>query len=237
MATNVKTQIDEGRVKEAETRQVGEFDRILVLVPNMENELVIRQGERESLVIDGCCPDLLARIKTEVRDGELRIRIAGSWTDLLKDALSTSLTREHIRYTLTVRQLTSLDVDGIMYIKAERLDTERLGLRVRGLGQVDFDSLSAQRLQVDVTGACQVNLRGNVVEQRVIVSGMAGYHAGDLESRKAFIRLNGPGQATVWATDDLEVTISGLGSVAYYGAPRLRQNVMPMGRVVSLGKG
>ena len=235
MATNVKTQMDAGWVDEVEIRQVSGFERVLVVVPNMENELTIRQGDSESLVIQACTC-LLPRIKTEVRDGELRIRIAGSWTELLKDALTTSLTRERIRYTLTVKQLTALEVDGIVHIEAERLETQRLALRVRGLGQVDIHSLAAQSLNVDVIGACQVNLGGSVVEQQVTISAMGAYHAAGLESHKASVRLNGPSQATVWATDDLEVTISGPGSVAYYGTPRLRQNVMPMGRVVSLGQ-
>ena len=236
MHINLKTHMDEGQTEGVDIRQVAGFEQVSLRAPNMESELEIRQGDCDALVIEACCPALLSRIKSQVRDGELRIWIAGSWTELLKDALTTSLTRERIRYTLTVRQLTALEFNGIVFVKAEHISTERLALVVRGMGQVSLDSLSAQLLQVDVTGACQVNLKGSVLEQRVTISAMGAYQALELESRQASIRLNGPSRATVWATDVLDVTISGPGSVDYYGSPRVRKSVMPMGRVVCLGQ-
>ncbi|HUW14019.1 MAG TPA: DUF2807 domain-containing protein, partial [Anaerolineae bacterium] len=59
-----------------ECRVVRDFDRVALRVDNTVCEVVIRQGERESLIVSGR-PDTLSRLKTEVRDGELSITLGG----------------------------------------------------------------------------------------------------------------------------------------------------------------
>ena len=77
---------------------------------------------------------------------------------------------------------------------------------------------------------------GKVEEQSIFLSPMGFYYAPKLESKKAVVRLNGPGQSTIWVVDDLDATISGPGRLEYYVAPRVRQNTMPFGGLVSLGR-
>jgi hypothetical protein len=45
------------------------------------------------------------------------------------------------------------------------------------------------------------------------------------------VELKGSGQATVWATENLDVTVRGLGSVEYYGTPQVRKHASPMANV------
>jgi len=73
---------------------------------------------------------------------------------------------------------------------------------------------------------------GRVGEQHVSLNGMSKYDARGLESHKATVTLKGPGgHAVVRAEDELAVTIGGLGSVEYYGHPRVTKKVSPMGVV------
>jgi len=66
------------------------------------------------------------------------------------------------------------------------------------------------------------------------MSGAGSYSAPKLESRRASVDLRGAGHATVWAVEDLDVTIRGLGSVEYYGSPTVKKNVSGLGSVTSL---
>jgi hypothetical protein len=43
------------------------------------------------------------------------------------------------------------------------------------------------------------------------------------------------GKAIVWAVDELDISLSGVGSVEYYGKPRVKQNVSGIGHVKSKG--
>jgi hypothetical protein len=234
MNSQTTSQFNNLRPDLAEIREVHGFERVSLKVQNIENDLVITQGQHEALLIAGD-PDLLSRVNTHVSDGELMISITGSWSDFIKEALTTSLTRRRIKFILTVKQLTALDIDGITRLEAAALETDCLRLCFRGPGQANFASLQARALEVDLSGPCKIEVTGKVVEQKVAISAFGYYYAPKLESKKAVARLNGPGQATLWVSDNLDASISGPGRIEYYGAPRVRRSGFPFGGPVSLG--
>jgi len=214
-----------------ESREVSNFDRVFL---RDYGELVITQGEQESLTIEAH-PDILPKIKTEAKDGKLIIKISGSWLDKLGDALSTGLTRLRIKYNLTVKKLTSLEIAGAVSIKASNIETDRLALKLSGAGQVNIEALSAEVLEVDMPGACAIKVSGKVEEQSIAMSGAGSYKAPKLESKRASVDLRGAGQATVWAVGELDVAIRGIGSVEYYGRPTIKKSISGIGTVTSLG--
>ncbi len=214
-----------------ETREVSGFDRVAL---REFGELVITQGEEESLTIEAR-QDILSRLETEVKDGKLVIGSRGSWLDKLGDALATGFTRKRIRYSLTVRQLTGLEVSGAAAVRVAKIETDRLALKLSGAGDVNIESLDAQRLEVDLPGAGKISVAGRVAEQTVTLSGAGSYDAPKLESQKAKATLTGLGSATVWAVEELDATIRGLGSVSYYGTPKVRKEITGAGGVKSLG--
>jgi hypothetical protein len=65
--------------------------------------------------------------------------------------------------------------------------------------------------------------------------GIGFYYASKLTSKKAVVGLNGPAQATLCVSDELDATITGPGRVEYYSAPRVRQNGFPFSSLVHLG--
>jgi hypothetical protein len=216
--------------------EVGSFDRIALQVSNVENEVVIEQGQQESLTIEAC-PDVFAKIKAEVRNGELVIQLSGSWSDKISAALATSLTRPRIKYVVTVKNLTGLDITGLAHVRLDHIETDRLQVKFGGLGSLNMAGLNARRLDVDVTmpSPCQVKVSGRVGEQYVSLNGMGEYSARRLESRKAVVALKGPGgHAVVRVEDELNVTIGGPGRVDYYGQPRVTKMVSPLGVVTHL---
>jgi len=213
--------------------EVGNFEQIALQVSNVENEVVIKQGQLESLTIEAR-PDVLARIKTEVRNGQLNIQMGGSWADKISAALATSFTRQRIKYVVTVKNLTGLDIFGLVQARVDNVATERLQVKFGGVGNLQIAGLKAQRLDVMVTmpSPCQVEVSGRVGEQHVSLKGMGEYEARGLESRQTTVVLQGPGgHAVVRAEDELAVTISGPGSVEYYGQPKVTKKVSPLGVV------
>jgi hypothetical protein len=215
-----------------DTRRVSNFDRV-VLRAQHENELNITQGEHEALTIQGP-PDVVPRIETEVRQGTLVITMGGGWLEKLGDALTTSLTRPHIRYELTVKNLASLEVCAMASVHADSLKAEHLALRFAGMGELRIGAVDARLLEVDLPGAARIELAGYAAEQRVTVAGPAHYDAPRLESHKARVTVKGIGAATVWAAGELDVSIRGPGRVSYRGAPRVKQSIAPLGSLSCL---
>jgi hypothetical protein len=216
-----------------DTRRVSDFDRV-VLRAQHENELIITQGEHEALTIQGP-PDVVPRIETEVRQGTLVITMGGGWLEKLGDALTTSLTRPHIRYELTVKNLASLEVCAMASVHVDRLKAEHLALRFAGMGEMRIGAVDTRLLEVDLPGAARIELAGYAAEQRATVAGPAHYDAPSLESHTARVTVRGIGAATVWASGELDVSIRGPGRVSYRGTPRVKHSIAPMGSLSCLG--
>jgi hypothetical protein len=188
-------------------------------------DLHIRQGGGEALRLEGE-DNLLPYLRTEVQGGILNV-----WTDGNVDLSPTA----PIDLYLTVAGLESVEVTGVGDVDAPDLTTDRLDVRLTGVGDLDFPGLEAEELEVTLAGVGDMNVSGNVVEQRIAISGAADYNARELRSTRAEVRITGSGSATVWATDRLVVSITGTGSVYYAGDPALVSSVTGSGRIVHLG--
>lgn len=217
--------------------EVGSFHQIRLQVNNVENEIEIRQGQDESLTIEASA-DLISRIKTATLNGKLSIQMGGTWSEKISAALATSLGRRRVRYVLTVRNLTDLDILGLAHTRMINLETERLRVKFGGVGSLQIAGLDARRLDVTVAmpSPVTVEVSGRADEQHVSLNGMSRYDAHGLESRKTAVALRGPGEhAIVRADDELAITMSGPGRVEYYGHPRVTKRVSPMGVVTHRG--
>lgn len=214
--------------------EVGAFDRIVLQAINIENELLVKQGQRESLTIEAR-PEIFDKIKTETHSGRLTIHTGSTWCEKIIAALSTSLTRPHVKYVVTTPRLTDLDIACLADVRVEKVETERLHVKFGGPGHLAIAGLSAGQLEVDVAmpSPCQIEVSGQVSEQRVSLNGLSDYSARDLGSEKTTVVLSGPGShAVVQAGAELDVTIRGPGRVEYYGHPRITKKVSPMGVVM-----
>ncbi len=214
-----------------ETREVSNFHRV-----HMQDlgELEIDQGTEESLTVEAD-EETLKAIFTEVADGTLTLRVGRDWLERLRVGLQTSLTRPHIRYQLTVKNLSELVVAGLGRADVGDLATDKLAVHLSGGGDLFFEALSADWLTVKLAGGGRIQTAGKVKEQEVTLSGAGQYAGGKLESQQARVTMSGAGSATVWAVQDLDVTISGMGSVAYIGDPTVRKAISGLGSVKRLG--
>ena len=213
-----------------QSRELRDFDRVVL---RDYGDLAITQGEKESLTIEAE-RELLKRIRTEVRGGRLDIRIGASWLDKVGHALS-SLAGKTLKYTLCVKRLTRLSILGAARVSGSGIQADRLELELGGAGKIKIKSLAVEQLEVDLRGAGRIELTGQVKEQTVTLGGAGTYRARRLESKRATIDLRGAGQATVWAVEELDAAIHGLGTVEYYGSPRVRKNVSGLGKIGRVG--
>jgi hypothetical protein len=104
-----------GGTRARETRDVPPFERIDLRDRTNWIDLIAEPGEREGLVVEGP-PDTLARVHARVEDGVLRITLAASLRDLLRDSVTTSLTRRHLVYRVRARRLLEVRVAGLVRV-------------------------------------------------------------------------------------------------------------------------
>ena len=213
----------EGRESLAsETREVEGFDGVVL---SGIGDLTVTQGEKESLTVEAD-RQLLPEIATEVRGSMLHISFEEAWPTFLRVGLA-----KPIRYSLTMKDVSSLQLKGAGNIKASDIQTERLDLMVSGAGSITVDSLDADMLAVTLSGAGGCRVKGEATEQTVSVTGAGGYEGGVLETGRTDVSVTGLGGAIIWATEKLDVTLNGVGGVAYYGGPEVTQRVTGLGKV------
>lgn len=216
------------------TPEVRDFDRIVIRIHNHICKLDLSQSEAESLQVRGPAK-LLDRLTAEVRDRQLNIELGGSLSEWIGDALTTSLTRKSLDVTLSVRELTELDLGGFVQGAVSGLRLENFGLSFAGLGTLNMVGLDAKNLKATLKGSPFVELQGAVDQQQITISGMGQYRAGGLKSQKTSIHLSGSGFATIWAVHELDIVVQGMGSVEYYGQPNLRRRSTGMASLKALG--
>ena len=214
-----------------EKREVSDFNQI-----NLRGygELFITQGEQESLTIQAD-EDVLPTIKTSVDDGELRIDIITDWVEKISSFFTRGIYGQRIRFDLTVKELTNLEIIGAARVKVKGLQSEEFAVKLGGAADITIDSLKTKRLKAELPGAGMLKIAGKTTDQSVIVSGAGTYEAPHLESQSADIQLTGLGKATVWAVEELDATLIGLGSIEYYGDPKVTKSIQGLGSVTGLG--
>lgn len=202
---------------------VSGFNRIRI---ETFGEIIIEQGDQESLTIEAP-RDYLRYITTEVSDNTLVISTRRGF-------MGGPVRR--VIYTIAVKDLEEITLSGAGAVKAFSLDADNLTITLTGAGSIEIDSLTAKNLEINLTSAGAIVVAGEAEKQEINISGVGSYEGGDLRTDETSVLLSGAGSAVVWAEDYLDVDVSGVGSVSYYGSnPVVRQNVSGLGSVNSRG--
>ena len=213
---------------EKETRVIQSFDKIRF---KDFGNLILTQGDHESLTIEADA-ELMAELISEVRDDTLVLGVDDDWFNRIGKVFSSILSHKghKVNYYLTFVNLHKINISGQCHLSCPSLETDHFKLNISGMGNLDFDHLNCDALEVNISGRGEFNAAGRADNQHVRISGSSDYDAADLVSKSVRVAISGQGNAKVWAEDDLDITISGLGQVNYRGRPKLRQVISGMGK-------
>ena len=131
--------------------------------------------------------------------------------------------------------LSALSVSGAGDVKMDGLAASRLKVAMSGAGRIDCSGLSLESLSLALSGAGDVTLAGEAASADVLLSGAGSIDAAGFKVQTADIDLQGLGNATLWVTEKLTGSISGAGSVEYYGNPQTDFDTTGVGVFKSLG--
>lgn len=207
----------------SETRPVSGFDQVSV---DGIGQAEISVGSSESLKIEGD-DNIVPLVISEVSNGKLSIR--------LKE--NTSFTpRVALRYTITVKSLSALSLDGAARAHLPAVELGALTLNMDGASQATLDSLSATSLSVDLNGASTVRINGGGMDTLTArLDGGSQLIAPDLACSTASVTANGGSRAEVWVKTTLNADLNGAANLKYYGQPGVTQHTDGAARLVSLG--
>jgi len=188
-------------------------------------EVIIEQGEENSLLIEAD-DNLIEYIRAEVSGDRLTIGF--------KKGVVSVIPTETPKFYLTIEKIENLKLTGAGSISGEGIDADELVIESSGLGIIEIEEIDAEELMIEISGAGNVVMSGQAQEQKIKISGLGSYKAEDLISKDAEVEISGAGKATVYATETLDVNLTGLGSVEYLGDPSVTQKITGPGSVRSV---
>jgi hypothetical protein len=186
------------------------------------------EGTFKVVLEQGSLPGL--RIKTEESNFK--------YIDVTSDSQSLSLkiTKKHFDFDelilyITFKELEELYVEGGISLETKGyVELKDFYLHAEGGANIQMN-LKANKVKIVGQGGMKLEFDGVADELEASLSGAAYMDAIDLKTKKTEIRIEGVGTGSVYATDELNATISGVGKIRYKGDPKVFKKVEGIGLV------
>jgi len=90
-----------------------------------------------------------------------------------------------------------------------------------GAGDVTINDANSNDLSIKSTGAASIDAAGKAKVVTISTAGAGNIDTSKLTAEKAKVDVSGAASVDVFASDQLDVTVSGVGSVTYSGNPKV----------------
>jgi hypothetical protein len=157
---------------------------------------------------------------TAAADGEVTIRARRSFSS-----------RQGIRVDIVSDRLVRIEAAAAGSVEARDMHGPGFDLKLGGAVDASLTGLKVGQLSVESRGAGSITVQGSARTQRLALDGSGNYDGGGLDSLSTSIRLGGSGDVRVAASRELDVIISGAGTVKYRGEPLIRQRIAGAGAI------
>lgn len=123
-------------------------------------------------------------------------------------------------------------VDGELRIKTTESYSSAMGLKVHikvpaidhlklnSVGSIRATGVEGESLTIEQTGVGSLTASGSVKSVTLKVSGVGKADLKDLQAETATVKVSGVGGATVHASQSIDASTSGIGSIKVYGNPQ-----------------
>ncbi len=192
-----------GNVAE-ETRNVDPFHSV---DSRISGDIFVEQGSGSNLKIEAE-DNLLPLLETSVENGVLVIRSEKCIRPL-----------KPIKIYAGMDEVRSLSLSGSGDITGTTpIGTENLELAIIGSGDIEMQ-VNASSLKSLVSGSGNFLLEGDAATHEIEIDGSGDVDALGLRTEVTRVKIDGSGDAKVYTDRELDVEISGSGSVFYGGDP------------------
>lgn len=197
----------------AEARTIGSFSGISV---SSGIDLFLSSGN-EALAISASKPEHKERIKTEIKDGILKI-----WYDVKGFSISMNGDRRLKAY-VSYKTLKSLEASGgsdVMIDGSIKATDFTLVLS----GGSDFKgAIDASTLTVKQSGGSDINISGKATNVVIDASGGSDFDGYDLVTEICDIEASGGSDVQITANRELTAKASGASDINYKGTPAVKE--------------
>lgn len=138
---------------------------------------------------------------------------------------------DEIRIQIGFTELDYIKIEGGAFLTTDGyLEFDDLEVRIEGGAHVDMQ-LKANKINARAEGAVNMQFEGVANEFIAISEGAGNIDADQLKCKFVDCRVAGVGNASVYATEELNARVEGLGKIGYRGTPSVYKKVDGIGMV------
>jgi len=199
-----------------EVRDLESFQKLDVSVPA---DVVIHIGEFPKISIS-THENLMENISTEVKGKTLVIKS--------KPCISSATT---LQIDLVVTKLNSISINGSAAVKIkEQLQSDDFKMEINGSGML-IANIFANSVSSEIDGSGQIMATGTTKDMSIEINGSGVFKGLGLLAYKADVEINGSGEVSLHAKNQLNIEINGSGDVGYSGSPKIKSDINGSGEV------
>ncbi len=166
-------------------------------------------------------------------EGNVRVQQTGkeSLTISAEDNLLPLLETRVVNHVLSLGTLNQVDINPTRPIEFVMEVISLETFTMTGVGSIEARGIQGKQLAIALTGVGNMTIEGNADSLDLNLEGVGSYEGEHFKTKQAIVHSQGVGSAVVNASDQLDVSVSGVGSVEYVGSPQVRKSGQGLGQV------
>ena len=172
--------------------------------------------------------DTLERMDVYVDDGVLVIKPR---KDGVRTLFSGWKNDDKVRVLVNTRRLDYAAVAGSGDLKVDRMEGDRVALKLAGSGDLGVGTIDSDRSEISIAGSGNVSAAGSCVSGEVKIAGSGDVTAPSFVCRDLTVKISGSGDVRARATGTADIRVSGSGDVTVTGGAECRKKVSGSGDV------
>lgn len=191
--------------------RVGNFQSLEV---GYDFDVIITKGNICSIAASGRAEDL-DKLDVQVEGNTLKFDLDASWS-----WMGYNKNHKKIKLLITMPRIKSGEFSGASHVILQGFnDEEQMNITVSGASKLSGESIQADKLVLELSGASHAKLGGRVAKLELEISGASHLNAESLMIRDGDIEASGASHAQVNIQKSLQVEASGASKIEYSGNP------------------
>lgn len=175
--------------------------------------IIYTQSSKVSIQAEGD-KELIDNLRVNEKNGVLKV------THVLKINIKN---KKKLTLYISSPTIVSIDSDGVgNWVMKGKVKADNLKIEFDGIGNFEALDLESNKIKVDYEGVGNLSLGGSANFLVIESEGVGSVNAENMRAKNAIIKSSGVGSVKCYASESIDLTNSGVGSITYYGNPTVK---------------
>ena len=161
------------------------------------------------------CVGAVELIQSDTKDGVVELTAPENYIDLYQfTSNGKKLDVDYVKKSVNIHS---------KHVKIKIYTTDLIRLENDGAATIRMDKLDTDIIRIDNSGVGDIKIGGIADEAELICSGVGSIHAAQLKALKVKADISGVGSIECYASEEIDGSVSGVGSLKYGGHPKQKE--------------